>query len=387
MLDEHEQIIADVTGQRAFVFMVMAFGEGYDLFEKVRRVVSEEVGLPCIRADHIPGSGSDLRRKIHTLIENAALVIADIGERSPNVFYEVGYAYAKRKDPLLIKKARAKTPTDLQGFEVLEHGGPRETSELFEQRLRDHVRVRLTSPTRLVREMLIAPTPHPSLIVAQTKLPPVAGNTMRFERQTFGDNLGVMGLIKAFGSLTRSEGGLELLAAMHCDPDVIAEDANLYAIGSRKTNPVSGWLMDALQAGSEASWHFRSADGSAEVGVEWPAKLVWRKGDRDKPFVGHQEERGGRTLWVEDYGVLIRGPHPRHRGRFAMVMAGAHSLGTGAACLAATRSALLQGIASRLPPETFGDPAARFWVLVRAEFNPPAALDASHVEVVNAGLY
>jgi len=45
-----------------------------------------------------------------------------------------------------------------------------------------------------------------------------------------------------------------------------------------------------------------------------------------------------------DYGLIIRGPHPRRDGRIAMVLAGTRSLGTGAACLAATRLSLIENI-------------------------------------------
>ena len=50
-------------------------------------------------------------------IASADLVIADISNASPNVFYELGYAHALRKNTLMLvnKNASPKIPSDLEG--------------------------------------------------------------------------------------------------------------------------------------------------------------------------------------------------------------------------------------------------------------------------------
>jgi len=50
-------------------------------------------------------------------IESASLVIADLSEDSPNVWYELGFAHALRKPTILLvnRDAKLNIPTDLEG--------------------------------------------------------------------------------------------------------------------------------------------------------------------------------------------------------------------------------------------------------------------------------
>ena len=69
-------------------------------------------------------------------------------------------------------------------------------------------------------------------------------------------------------------------------------------------------------------------------------------------------------------------------------MAGAHSLGTGAACLAATRSSLIQEIRSRLPEGVLEDKKRTFWVLVKGTASErDYLLDEDGVTIEDAGAY
>lgn len=86
---------AHVTGGRRYCFVIMTYHSGYAFFERVRSTVAEGAGLECIRAADIPGAGEDLREKIHTAIDGAAFVIADVSDPRPNIYYEVGYAIAR----------------------------------------------------------------------------------------------------------------------------------------------------------------------------------------------------------------------------------------------------------------------------------------------------
>ena len=87
--------------------------------------------------------------------------------------------------------------------------------------------------------------------------------------------------------------------------------------------------------------------------------------------------------WMEDYGLVLRGPVPGHPGRIMMVLAGAHALGTGAACLAATRPDKIREIRAMLPKNAMEDKGQLIWALVKGT---AAAgdyhLDGESVEVV-----
>ena len=129
------QLITDKTSGRPYVFVIMSYRKRYDLFKQVQAIAGE-FGLACIRADDIEGSGQDLLGKVHLLIERAEIVVAEISDSSANVFYEVGYAVALQKPPVLLIEGRKKVPTDLLGKEVIRHDGSRQADKQFEDRVR-----------------------------------------------------------------------------------------------------------------------------------------------------------------------------------------------------------------------------------------------------------
>jgi len=108
-------------------------------------------------------------------------------------------------------------------------------------------------------------------------------------------------------------------------------------------------------------------------------------------LVGELEEIGPEKeqVWVSDYGLILRAPHPHFpKTRTVLIMAGSHSLGTGAACLAATRSPLIQQIRAKLPPGKLEDKNCAFWVLVKGTASRnDYLLDEDGVEIVDAGVY
>lgn len=71
-----------------------------------------------------------------------------------------------------------------------------------------------------------------------------------------------------------------------------------------------------------------------------------------------------------------------------MNMAGAHILGSGAVCLACTRSPLIRQVTTRFPEETIENKAASFWVLVKGTARPvDHMLDEGGTTIVDTGVY
>lgn len=385
-------IVQELTNGRPYIFMVMPFNKHRSLFEKVRNISRDAVGIECIRADMIPGAGHDLLAKIHLLIERAELVVADVTTKSPNVFYEVGYATGTQKQVLLIADKGTEVPTDLKGRESIEYGGSRSAMAVFEQRLREHLRVRISSQRAVLKDMLEGQNPRPMYIVASPKYP---GRTSRirgqvYDERTFGDNLGILGLIAAFG-LTMGEAiGIELISAQYQPPSLLDKEANLYLIGSGKVNPLVEKLLLVIQRDTEPNWRFGPLEGFNKKG-DWPVGLYGTRAGRETPYLPTTERRGsGRAVVHQcDYGIVIRAPHPKYPDRLVLIMAGAHSLGTGAACLAATRSQHIQRIKAALPTGAdIGNKELSFWALVKGETNAhDDLLDVDGVTIVEAGTY
>jgi hypothetical protein len=390
------QIVSDLTAGRPFVFMVMPYGEKYPVFLAVQRAVEATLGLACLRADHAKASGHDLLSKIHLLLERAELVIAEISPTSqpdptsPNVFYEIGYAKALQKPLLLLIEEGQAVPTDLKGLEVIRYSGSRSSFEQFGAELCEHLKTRLTSRTALLRDMLLADEPRPSFAVASPKYPTgdsrIPGHVK--DRKTFGDNLGVLGLISAFGTMLGEHADIELISGRFCDLNISESPANLYLIGSYKANDLSREVLEKLQLGSPLSFRFGPYPGEEHI-KDHRVVMYRRTNGTEEMLEGDRKilEIEGWEVHTVDYGIIVRGPHPRFPGRIAMVMAGAHSLGTGAACVAATNSRLISLIQEKLPKDVrLSDKQRTIYAYVKGKVDVnDNHLYANGVEILEAG--
>jgi len=377
------EFIRDKTKGRPHVFVLMPFGARKQFYRRMKEKVEQEVGLACLRADDVPAAGHDLLGKVHLLIERAEIVVADITDANPNVFYEVGYSRALKKPMVLLVQAGQEVPTDVRGLEVIRHGIGDDEDALNE--LAEQLKLRLTSRLALLRDMLQGDKPTPAYVVAAPKhRPSSVGDAIR---HTFGDNLGILGLISAFGSLLGESSGVELLSAEHFPLRFLDEEANLYFIGSKQVNTASGEMLKRLQQGRTPDWYIGAELPSEEVGSYEEA--LWRTylGRRMK-FAPEKREVTGASICVKDRGIVVRGPHPAYRDRVAIVLAGPTTLGTGAACLAATRSVLLSAIQAKLGSVRIGDKRKTIWALVEGEVeSPSSALQVDGVKVLDAGAY
>ena len=385
-------VIQELTAGRPFVFVVMPFKERWQLFEELRRLVLDEIGIACIRADDVLAAGYDLLDKIHLLVERSELVIAEISEPNANVFYEIGYAAGNRKSVLLLAEAGREIPTDLRGRELIYYESSRNGMTVFRTVFREQIRSRLGSRVAFLRDMLQGQILEPVYIVASPKYP---GDDSRirgqvYDRRTYGDNLGVVGLLSAFGLILGEGSRVELISAQYCEPDLVQKDCNLYLIGSKKVNPVAGDVLERVQNGLYPKWYLGRIPHSKEVGDYRVHLYKISKDGKPTKINGKSERRGPDQgiIHVEDYGIIVKTPHPEHPGRVVIIMAGVHSLGTGGACIAATRSIFIGIIRRALPNEVdLSDLHRPIWALIRARASDDLLLDEDGVEVVEAGTF
>lgn len=73
-------------------------------------------GVTCTRLDEMVFSEGMLDQ-IYAQIDKADFIIADMSERNPNVFYEVGYAHALGKNVVMITNNAEDIPFDLKHFQ------------------------------------------------------------------------------------------------------------------------------------------------------------------------------------------------------------------------------------------------------------------------------
>lgn len=385
--------INELTDGKPYIFMIMQYKEGYAFYERIRNVVSDSVGFSCIRADHVHASGHELLSKIHLLIDRAELVIADISDPSPNVYYEVGYTVGTHKPILLLVKEGTEVPTDLKGLETISYKDDRDGAERLKNNLRDHLSLHLNSTIPVLRDMLMSKEALPSYILASPRYP---GKKSRikgqvFDQRTYSDNLGILGLISAFGSLMGERKGIELVSAQYCDPDIMDRpDVNLYLIGSPKVNPVVRDLLPKLQKSNKPKWIFSAPPGEPEKGdyIVCLYENTRTEQNRIRSEV-IENEADASIIHTVDHGIILRAPHPKNPDRIVLIMAGPHSLGTGAACLAATRSSLIRKIQAALPHKTdLADKRKTIWVLVEGRASEKDyMLDESGITILRAGSY
>lgn len=107
---------------KLFAFVLMPFGTEFDDVYKLGiKDVATSLDVIAERVDEQSFSETILER-IYRQIESADFIIADMTGRNPNVFYEVGYAHAKKKPVILITKEASDIPFDLKHHRHLIYG-------------------------------------------------------------------------------------------------------------------------------------------------------------------------------------------------------------------------------------------------------------------------
>ena len=109
--------------EKKYIFVCMPFHEDFeDIYNFGIKEAAKELGFNCERADEIQYSGGIIDR-IYELIKSAHVIVADMTEKNPNVFYEVGYAHALGKEVILLTQKAEDIPIDLRKFVHIIYGG------------------------------------------------------------------------------------------------------------------------------------------------------------------------------------------------------------------------------------------------------------------------
>ncbi len=97
-------------------FVLMPFSEEFDdIYQLGIKSTCNEMKINCERVDEQIFNHSILQQ-IYNQIENADILIADLTNQNPNVFYEVGYAHGLKKKVILLTKNIQDIPFDLKHY-------------------------------------------------------------------------------------------------------------------------------------------------------------------------------------------------------------------------------------------------------------------------------
>jgi len=111
-ISAQQQLDAMAASHSCFVLMPFA-AEFDDIYQLGMKPVLHELGFRCERVDEIQHNDSILDR-IYRGIQSADIVLADMTGKNPNVFYEVGYAHALRKEVIHLTQRSEDIPFDLK---------------------------------------------------------------------------------------------------------------------------------------------------------------------------------------------------------------------------------------------------------------------------------
>jgi hypothetical protein len=105
-----------ISRDTAAYFVVMPFApELDDIYHLGIREVVSSSGASCERADELSYVGG-IMEKVYDSIRKADVIIAEVTQPNPNVYYEVGFAHALKKQVVLITREIKSSPFDLGGY-------------------------------------------------------------------------------------------------------------------------------------------------------------------------------------------------------------------------------------------------------------------------------
>ena len=121
------------TGQSVrndYLFVIMPFGEQHvDTYDTIRRAILKlNADLKVERVDEKPGS-FQITQEIWNSIRSARVIVCDLTDERPNVYYELGYAHALGKPMVCIAREGTKVHFDVSGFKVALFSTYRELEE------------------------------------------------------------------------------------------------------------------------------------------------------------------------------------------------------------------------------------------------------------------
>lgn len=129
-------VSASAPADRDHAFVAMPFADQFeDVFHYGIAPSVRAAGLLCERIDQAVFTG-DILARMKERIESATLLVADLTGANPNVYLEVGYAWARKIPTVLVHHRDSEVKFDVQGQRCLHYASIKDLEEKLTPELR-----------------------------------------------------------------------------------------------------------------------------------------------------------------------------------------------------------------------------------------------------------
>lgn len=119
--NEKKEILDEEKSVKPKCFVIMPFGGWFDKYYfEIYVPAIEAAGFESKRADDLYRPGN-IVNDIWNYTKEAKVILADLTNKNPNVFYELGLAHAITKPAVLITATMDDVPFDLRSLRVIEY--------------------------------------------------------------------------------------------------------------------------------------------------------------------------------------------------------------------------------------------------------------------------
>jgi hypothetical protein len=109
----------NVQVEKNLVFAVMPFKDEFgNIYEQGIKVAAERLGKKCVRVDGEIFTGVIMDRIRDNLLK-ANVIVAELTEQNPNVYYELGLAHAYGKKVIMMTQNISQVPFDLRHLKMV----------------------------------------------------------------------------------------------------------------------------------------------------------------------------------------------------------------------------------------------------------------------------
>ncbi len=129
----------EIKVDKKLCFVIMPFNEKLNpIYDSIIKPVINGLKLKCLRADEIFTS-KPIIEDIWENIKKSNFLIADLTDRNPNVFYELGLAHALNKGVILLTQDLSDVPFDLRHYRIIVYKDSISGSEELKSTLNDFI--------------------------------------------------------------------------------------------------------------------------------------------------------------------------------------------------------------------------------------------------------